>query len=95
MTAGILLAVLVKLQACVTDSVIATAQESHKAVASKLYTCSWLLRLRLLGLLLQQPAAGEQGTEDVGHRVGDCLLLGRGRLLRCNGGSNLCRRRGG
>ena len=73
---------------------MAATQRSHKAAASEVCTCSWLLRLHLLGLLLQ-PAAGEQGAEDIGHRVGDCLLLGRGRLLCCNGGGELCRWRGG
>ena len=72
-------------------------QESHQAAASEVCTCSRLLRLWLLGrrLLLLQPAAGQQGAEDVGHRVGDGLLLGRGRLLCCNGGGDLCRWRGG
>ena len=70
-------------------------QEIEKAAACKVWTCSWLLGLWLLGLgLLLQPAAGEQGAEDIGHRVGDCLLLRGGCLLRCNGGGDLCRRRG-
>ena len=73
---------------------MAATQESHETAASEVCTCSWLLRLRLLRLLLQAPA-GQQGAEDIGHRVGDGLLLGRGRLLRCNGGGDLCRRRGG